>query len=255
MVAAFDSTALPTGPQFRNMTGSRFSRLLVTGFAGTRNGVRYWNVTCDCGVSKTAAAANLTTGKIQSCGCLQRESMKARLKDLTGQTFGRLTVTGLNGFRGSWSYWDTRCDCGNTKVAKGALLVQGQTRSCGCLASETTAARNKANIKHGASYTSEYRTWCGMKDRCMNPKNPKFAIYGGRGIKVCDRWLHSFEAFLADMGRKSSADLSLDRYPNGDGNYEPGNCRWATDSQQNSNRRTYTRRRAINPKEPQHGRA
>ncbi len=76
-----------------------------------------------------------------------------------------------------------------------------------------------------------------MKDRCLNINNQYYYNYGGRGIIVCDRWLNSFENFYADMGPKPTNDHSIDRYPNGDGNYEPGNCRWATSREQNNNRR------------------
>jgi len=76
-----------------------------------------------------------------------------------------------------------------------------------------------------------------MNDRCLNINNQYYYNYGGRGIIVCDRWLNSFENFYADMGPKPTNDHSIDRYPNGDGNYEPGNCRWATSREQNNNRR------------------
>jgi hypothetical protein len=76
-----------------------------------------------------------------------------------------------------------------------------------------------------------------MNQRCTNPRNKRYADYGGRGIQVCDRWRTSFAAFLEDMGRRPSPEHSIDRYPNNDGNYEPGNCRWATAKQQRANRR------------------
>lgn len=81
-----------------------------------------------------------------------------------------------------------------------------------------------------------------MKNRCTNPKCQRYEIYGGRGIKVCDRWTASYEAFLADVGRRPGPEYSLDRYPDRDGNYEPGNVRWATRSEQMLNRRPFTRK-------------
>jgi hypothetical protein len=245
----FDTTAKPTGPQFADMTGQRFGRLIVSAFAGVRKGTKYWSTKCDCGGEKVAAASNLTTGKTTSCGCAQREAMHKRLKDLTGQRFGRLVITGFAEMRGAWSWWNALCDCGRRTTVKSGALNIGDVRSCGCLAAERAAELAKSNITHGASYTAEYSIWRGMKDRCGNPNAPKYNLYGGRGIVVCERWAQSFETFLAYMGKRPSPKHSIDRYPNGDGNYEPGNVRWATPSEQNSNRRTYTRRQKITREE------
>jgi len=88
---------------------------------------------------------------------------------------------------------------------------------------------------HGQSYSSEYRIWHNMRTRCRNPKSPNFHRYGGRGISVCARW-NRFANFFEDMGPRPSSEHSLDRYPNNDGNYEPGNCRWATRDEQNRNK-------------------
>lgn len=89
---------------------------------------------------------------------------------------------------------------------------------------------------HGMRSSSEYRIWCNMRYRCLVPLDPAFKDYGGRGIGVCERWM-KFENFIADMGPRPSSKHSLDRFPNNDGNYEPGNCRWATKSQQQRNTR------------------
>lgn len=93
-------------------------------------------------------------------------------------------------------------------------------------------------VTHGCTHAPEYRVWAGMHQRCGNPKNVRYSRYGGRGISVCEQW-SDFACFLEDMGKRPSKDHSLDRYPDNDGNYEPGNCRWATRSQQQQNKATY----------------
>jgi hypothetical protein len=104
------------------------------------------------------------------------------------------------------------------------------------------STRPGGQVKHGAArrgrQTPEYVAWMAMKARCANPRTRDYELYGGRGVRVCDRWLESFESFLADVGRRPSPKHSLDRHPNKDGNYEPGNVRWATMSEQNRNKRT-----------------
>lgn len=153
--------------------------------------------------------------------------------DRTGLRYGRLLVTGSYERRkvcgATRIFWACQCDCGKSVAIMGLLLGNGNTRSCGCLKLDLATT-------HDMSHTPEYRTWAGMIQRCTNPKTKRFPDYGGRGIKICDRWL-VFENFYADMGDRPSSGHSLDRYPDNDGNYEPGNCRWATRSQQQLNKR------------------
>lgn len=106
--------------------------------------------------------------------------------------------------------------------------------SCGCIG-RPVPTRSKE--KHGKRWTPEYSAWLGMIGRCTNQKDASYQYYGDRGITVCDRWLNSFQSFYEDMGDRPSSDMSLDRFPNVDGNYEPGNVRWATDHQQRLNQR------------------
>lgn len=148
---------------------------------------------------------------------------------MTGRRYGKLLVVARDGFnaRGG-ATWVCECDCGNTRVVTGGCLRQGGTVSCGCYA-------KVKSIRHGLSRSRSYVSWCSMVTRCTNQNYPEYPRYGGRGITICDRWRNSFEAFLEDMGPRP-ARMSLDRYPNGDGNYEPGNCRWATDLEQSRNR-------------------
>ena len=159
--------------------------------------------------------------------------------ELQGQRFGRLSVLGRAqtqpGQRNAM--WTCLCDCGKTTVVAASNL-QASTRSCGCLKTEAASKILKTaryTQTHGMSHTPEHDTWLHMKQRCYNPNSHKFAIYGARGIKICDRWLNSFEAFYADMGPKPAPIYSIDRI-NSNGNYEPGNCRWSTPAQQSRNR-------------------
>jgi hypothetical protein len=155
-----------------------------------------------------------------------------RFVDLTGQRFGRLTVV-------SWAYkddqrqshWNCKCDCGGTSTPCGTALKNGTAASCGCFQRKVCGDNSRT---HGMSKSATYRTWTSMKNRCLNPNNPKYPSYGGRGIRVCERWM-IYENFLSDMGFRPTGK-TIERKDN-DGDYCKENCVWATSKVQSRNKR------------------
>ncbi len=230
-------------PAIRHSSGDRFGRLVVLGPASVKVGSNFaYDCKCDCGVVRAFSGSALRGGRAISCGCKRREgNPHFVIRDLVGRKFGRLTVGSLAERDGPGNAsWNCNCDCGNTVTVRSNQLVTGKTASCGCL-------RDELRIKHGLCLSRTYNSWCAMIQRCTNPRAPSYPRYGGRGIKICDRWRDSFESFLADMGERP-ARMTLDRYPNNDGNYEPGNCRWATRADQNRNRVQYPRKGIPRPR-------
>lgn len=148
--------------------------------------------------------------------------------DLTGRVFNRLIVIERSSIRtNNLIHWKCICECGNTSYVITARLTAGKTKSCGCL-------KKTHKLTHGKSRTKEYVAWTGMIQRCSNPKTFGYERYGGRGIRVCTEWQNSFEDFLAEVGNAPTSKHTLERIDS-EGNYEPGNVKWATRFEQAHN--------------------
>ena len=154
--------------------------------------------------------------------------------DLTGQRRGKLVGVAFSHKNANGNYWTFRCDCGVEKPIRAADVMRSKQTSCGCVHVKHGATRGTTT---GSTVSPEYMSWRAMLARCLNPKATGYENYGGRGITICAAWKDSFAQFLADMGPRPTLDHSLDKIDN-DGNYEPGNCRWATTLEQNQKKRS-----------------
>ncbi len=159
------------------------------------------------------------------------------MNDLTGRKYNRLTVLRFhNKTKSRNSKWVCLCDCGNESSVVGSQLIDGSIKSCGCLRVEKCSVTGSTNKQHGQANTKTYHVWESMKARCLNPNNNAFNNYGGRGIAICERWLNSYENFLADMD-EAPEKMTLERKNNELGYYKE-NCIWASVKTQSNNRRT-----------------
>ena len=214
-----------------DLTGQRFSKLTVINATHKKGTNIYYDCLCDCGTIINTRGASIKAGCPTSCN-------KCKIINLKGLRFSRLLVIKFAYMIKSCSVFECLCDCGKIKNIRGTHLKRGLTKSCGCLCIEELKIRATS---HGCATdnkcTSEYVSWTNMKQRCYNPNSKDYNNYGGRGIIICDRWKNSFDNFLSDMGKKPNEKYSIDRI-NVNGNYEPSNCRWATQLDQTNNKRT-----------------
>lgn len=222
-----------------DLTGNHFGSLTVLCDSGkTQCGHKLWTCVCDCGNRTEVTTGNLKQGRSTRCPkCGHKHAAKVSFLDLSGKKFGRLTPIRVVSKDKDKNLWECRCDCGNTSVVATEALTSGNTKSCGCYKADEFKQRV---TKHGMKHTKIYGTWLNMKNRCNNPRCKAYPYYGGRGIKVCDDWNNRFESFLRDMREPSDNSLSIDRI-DPDGNYEPSNCRWATEYTQQHNKRNTIR--------------
>lgn len=215
------------------LKNKRYGSLLVIDKSDNKNEYRRvsWICKCDCGKIITVEGRKLVYGVTKSCGCIDYGNTK-----LIGKKYGKLTVIkdSLKRCKSKNVIWECLCECGK-KLFFTQYQLNTLNKNYGCY---DCRPKNKRSMTHNMSKTSEFHTWKGMLQRCNNQNDKNYHNYGGRGIKVCDRWLNSFENFFSDMGKKPSRKHSVDRYPNNDGNYEPSNCRWATNPEQCRNKRT-----------------
>ena len=213
----------------KNIIGERYGKLVVA-----KKLEKGWLCKCDCGNEIVANKYELKNKKIMSCGCYRKEVMsELKRGKLEGKRYGRLTVIKalkINSKRNV--VWLCKCDCGKYTEATTDLLNRGEKKSCGCLKT------NQFSVTHGHSNTRLFRIWSGMKTRCSNSNREEYKYYGALGIKVCEEWKSDFQAFYDwSMSHGYNDNLTIDRI-NPYGNYEPSNCRWATWTEQNLNKRT-----------------
>jgi hypothetical protein len=212
-----------------DISGQKFGKLTAQTYSSENN---RWRCLCDCGGESLVGVHSLRTGAVVSCGCIKAAGSPQ--VDVKGKRFHRLVAIE---HKPSPSRWVCQCDCGNTCEPAVHSLTSGAVKSCGCYGREKFLGRI---TKHGKSRSKLHKVWTSAKQRCHNPNSTAFHYYGARGIRMCDRWQNSFEAFCQDMGPQPTPKHTLERIDN-DGNYEPGNVRWATQAEQCLNHRRNVR--------------
>ena len=225
-----------------DLTGRRFGKLFVSG-RGFREKTKTIELAgkCDCGVEKVVPSGSLRSGKVKSCGCAKTSN---RRKDITGEVYGRLTITGFHSMASNRvSKWNAKCSCGKEVVVRKSNLWIDKdgaknTVSCGCHRVDTQRIRHTTHGEYlfkNRKASKEYACWQNMLQRCENDKHPSHKSYGAKGVTVCKDW-HTFENFLSDVGRAPEDKPCIDRI-DPYGNYEKGNIRWVDKHTSDTNKR------------------
>jgi len=221
--------------------GQKFGRLSILELIGKKKYKDIVKCECECGVIKDYYLCNILKGKAKSCGCLKNEQNHEKRppkENIIGKVFNRLTVIRYAGYKRGQHSWECLCECGKITTITSCDLKSGHTKSCGCLHTEELIKRcTTHNQSKKGAVSAEYTTWLNMKARCYYESHEYFYNYGGRGIKVCGRWLEGFDNFYADMGKRPSELHTLERKDN-DKDYTPDNCVWELMEVQNRNKRT-----------------
>lgn len=215
-----------------DITGIRFTKLVVLGRSDSKAGLgSKWLCRCDCGNERIMSRHPLVRGTTRSCGCLAALSRK------NGRLAKELMVAPPDLSKGGYISDGLCCIRGCGRLVQGHDFCRSHYAAWRQNGHPLHFLRRRAPSKTGRTSTPEYRTWNGAKMRCVSQSNNQWPNYGGRGIKMCERWVDSFDNFLADMGPRPSTTHTLDRL-DVNGHYEPGNCRWATPTEQNRNTRS-----------------
>ena len=225
--------------KYIDLSGQKFGRLTVLQRDNEQKGVK-WICQCECGNIITTNTDSLKAGKKRSCGCMIDDWRKSKHSDIIGNRYGRLVVIGEAENKGRRVMLKCRCDCGKEIITRKDGLVSGHTKSCGC-ANEEWMHSGKMNRKHGLTNDRAYWVWAKVRSRCYNANSREYPNYGGRGIKMCDEWqdAEKFIKWCYENGYDATVPkgvCTLERI-DVNGNYEPSNCCFKTNLEQQNNRR------------------